>query len=157
MNRMVIKALTAGVVLAVLLCTCAFTGAAAEVNAAVIDPVAGIVTVSGIYPMGENMRVTLTVTIGENIFFRRETAAGEGGGFSFIFSMNAGTETNIGDASGISKIIIGGAGLSPVEKEIRFINAADGSSFVKAANRASNAEEMKNAVEAYADGCGIER
>ena len=157
MNRMVIKALTAGVVLAVLLCTCAFTGAAAEVNAAaVIDPVAGIVTVSGIHPMGENMRVTLTVTIGENIFFRRETAAGEGGGFSFIFSMNAGTETNIGDASGIYKIIIGGAGLSPAEKEIRFINAADGSSFVKAANRASNAEEMKNAVEAYADGCGID-
>lgn len=157
MNRIGIKALAACVIFAVLLCGCALSGAAAEVNAAaVIDPAAGIVTVTGTHPMGENMRVTLTVKNGENIFFRRETAAGEGGRFSFAFAMNAGTEAEIGDESGLYKIIIGGAGLSPVEKEIRFINAADGSSFVKAANAASNAEEMKKAVEAYADGCGID-
>ena len=100
MNRMGIRTLAACVMFAVLLCGCALVGTAAEVNAAaVIDSAVNTVTVSGTHPMGENMRVTLTVTIGENIFFRRETAAGEGGGFSFIFSMNAGTETNIGDAS----------------------------------------------------------
>lgn len=123
-------------------------------EAKILSPVASlntgsnVVTVSGTHPLGEGMRVTVSVTIDGNVFYKREISAGVGGEFSLTYNMAVGEETEE-DVSGTYIVTIGGVGLDSTTTEYRFINEGDGKDVVAAANAANTATQMSNVITTY--------
>lgn len=147
-NRL--PALALVLVMLLSLCTTAYaetktiTSPVASLNAD-----SNVVTVSGTHPLGEGMRVTVSVKIDGNTFYKREVSSGTGGEFSLDYKMNVGTEETAGDKSGTYIVTISGAGLTGTDKQYQFINKKDGKDIVTAANSATTAGAMESVINKY--------
>lgn len=152
------KRLCAAVACAMLLCGLQPTYAAEQVqNLSVTQTAAtGEVSVSGVHPSGKNMRISISVSVNDKLFYRRELSSGEGGVFTVPYAMDYGTEEIAGDDSGKYTVTVGGADLSPTVMTYPFVNKKDGVAIVVAANGATTFEEMKTVVETYGDACGFD-
>lgn len=102
------------------------------------------VTVTGVHPLGKDMRVTLSVTDPYgSVFYRRELAAGVSGNFTAVFLMDDVGETEEAvDKSGTYTVSVGGAGLQTANTSFHFVNHITGMAIVEAANRAVTAEQV---------------
>lgn len=109
-----------------------------------------VVTVSGVHPLGEGIRVTVNVKIDGDTYYKREIPAGTGGAFSLAYTMDPGTSEVAGDKSGKYIVTIGGAGLTGVDKEYTFIGIKDGASAVADISGAATWDQAKSELEEYA-------
>lgn len=110
------------------------------------------VTVTGAHPLGENMKVSLSVTdpYGD-VFYRRELTAGADGAFTAVFLMDDVGETEDAvDKSGTYRICAGGAGLTAGYTEFHFINHITGKAIVETANGAVTSAQVKEKL--FTDG-----
>ncbi len=150
--------LCAATVCAMLLCIFPTAYAADTVQSLFVTLAAdtGNVHVSGVHPLGENMRVSVSVAVDGELFYRRELAAQVGGEFAVEYTMDYGTEQSAGDKSGKYTVTVGGAGLTAVQTTYPFVNKKDGVAIVAAANGAGTATAMKSVVSTYADACGFD-
>lgn len=132
--------------------------AAAQVQSLSVTQTAatGEVCVAGVHPSGENMRVSISVSVNDKLFYRRELSAGEGGAFTVRYAMDYGTTDVAGDDSGKYTVTVGGAGLLPTSQTYPFVNIKDGVAIVAAANNATTPEQVKTVVETYGDACGFD-
>lgn len=148
----------AAIACAMLLCGLQPTYAAEQVqNLSVTQTAAtGEVSVSGVHPSGKNMRISISVSVNNELFYRRELSTGEGGAFTVPYAMDYGTAEVAGDVSGKYTVTVGGAGLSSAVTTYPFVNTKDGVAIVVAANGATTFEQMKTVVETYGDACGFD-
>lgn len=109
-----------------------------------------VVTVSGVHPLGEGIRVTVNVKIDGDTYYKREIPAGTGGAFSLAYTMDPGTSEVAGDKSGKYIVTIGGAGLTGVDKEYTFIGIKDGADAVADISGAATWDQAKSELEEYA-------
>lgn len=150
--------LCAAIACAMLLCGLQPTYAAEQVqNLSVTQTAAtGEVSVSGVHPSGKNMRISISVSVNDKLYYRRELSSGEGGVFTVPYAMDYGTAEVAGDVSGKYTVTVGGAGLSSTVTTYPFVNTKDGVAIVAAANGATTSEQMKTVVETYGDACGFD-
>lgn len=138
---------------------CIYVQGASETVAsseAVFDSVNNTVTISGIHPLGDGARVSVEVRIGDSTFYKREVSAGAGGAFSISYKMDVGTEEAEVDKSGVYVVLIGGAGLTAVEKQYPFISKKSGKAIVDDADGAKTALQMKTVLETHSAALNID-
>lgn len=109
-----------------------------------------VVTVSGVHPLGEGIRVTVNAKVDGSAYYMREISAGKGGAFTLSYTMDPGTLETAGDQSGQYIVTIGGAGLAGIPVEYTFVNVKDGADAVRDISGAATWEDAKAQISAYA-------